>query len=337
MKELWAISQCKPKLPGDFNKSCSEIFGGMYQGMWSENQEWMQGMDLDYDCGISPGHARKVFKYALAANADDDTHETYRQQLKQNTMKIASVKEDTGFEVTEIVLPPQEIMDFYAQTEAAGLKPVGKLRAKTWIVPTAAGEDLTEEEEAALAGKTPEIKHYEFWVENDILSHCVVGMKVEATITELSFGVSYFDAVPGVHCSFYQLLPNELMAGWKEPEKEWLPMRKKTHGHDADFDDLPGEVGEENEVLDDDEAVEKQLPENTDNGMNDTENEIQRKNGNMTHTIESSGSRNTPGRLNATSVPAVDVWETGEKLITVPGNADKVVEKTFAVEPKHDD
>lgn len=337
MKELWAISQCKSKLPGDFNKSCSEVFGGMYQGLWLENQEWMQGIDMDYDVGISPDHARKVFKYALAANADDDTHETYRQQLKENTTKIASVKEDTGFEVTEIIFPTQEIMDFYAQPEAAGLKPVGKLRAKTWIVPTAAGEDLTEEEEAALAGKTPEIKHYEFWIDNDILSHCVVGMKVEATITELSFGVSYFDAVHGLHCSFYQLLPNELMAGWREPEKEWLPMRKKTHGHDADFDDLPGEVGEENEVLDDGTAVEKQLAENTDNGMNDMANEIQKKNGNMTHTIESSGSRNTPGRLNATSDAGVNVWETGEKLITVPGNADKVVEKTFSVKLKSDD
>lgn len=340
MKELWAISQCKPKLPGDFNKSCSEIFGGMYQGMWSENQEWMQGMELDYDIGISPDHARKIFKYALAANADDDTHETYRQQLKQNTMKIASVKEDVGFEVTEILFPTQEIMDFYAQPEAAGLKPVGKLRAKTWIVPTAAGEDLTEEEEAALAGKTPEIEHYEFWIENDILSHCVVGMKVEATVTKLSFGVSYFDAVPRVHCSFYQLLPNELMVGWREPEKEWLPMRKKTHGvdsHEADFDDLPGEVGEENEQLDDSTAFGKEPAENTDNGVNDTGNETQKENGKTTHKIESGGSCDTHGRLNAMPDVAVDVWETGERLIQVPGNPDKVVEKTFAVEPKRDD
>ena len=274
-------------------------------------------MDLDYDIGISPQHARKVFKYALAANANDNTHETYRKQLKENTTKIASVIENAGFEVTEILFPSQEILDFYAQPEAAGIKPVGKMRAKTWIVPTAAGEDLTEEEEAALAEKTPEIKHYEFWIENDILSHCVVGMKVEATVTELSFGVSYFDALSGVHCSFYQLLPNELMAGWRAPEKEWLPMRKKTHGgdnQDVDFDDLPGEIGDENEVLDDG-------PQNAANG---------------THEMESSGSRSRHERLNAMSDPAVDVCETGERLIQVPYNADKIVEKTFDVGRRHD-
>lgn len=334
-KELWSLSQCNAMLPGDFNKACSEIFGGMYQGMWTANQEWMQGMDLDYDIGISPQQARKVFKYALAVNADDDTHETYRKQLGEKTTEITSVKENTGFEVTEILLPTQETLDFYAQPDAAGLKPVGKMRAKTWIIPTAAEEDLTEEEEAALAAKTPEIKHYEFWVENDVLSHCVVGMKLEATVTELSFGVSYFDALSGVHCSFYQLLPNELMAGWREPEKEWLPMRKKVGvaNHNADFDDLPGEVGDENEMLDDGAAFGEQLPENTENGMNDQQHESGETNGSKGHAPENSGNSPSgkPTRVQVSDA-AIEVRETGEILIQVPGNADDVVEKTFDVE-----
>lgn len=300
----------------------------------------MQGVDLDYDRGISPHHARKVFKYALAANADDNTHKTYRQQLKEKTTKIASVNENSGFEVTEVLFPTQEILDFYAQPDAAGLKPVGKLKAKTWIIPTAAGEDLTEEEEAALAAKPPEIKHYEFWIENDILSHCVVGMKVEATVTELSFGVSYFDALSGVHCSFYQLLPNELMAGWRAPEKEWLPMRKKTQvgdDRDADFDDIPGEVGEPNKILDNGTPFGKQLPEGTENETNDAGDGYPRKSQNPTREIESGGSRSTNGKINEMEIldAAIDVRETEEKLIQVPGNADKVVEKTFDVGPRY--
>lgn len=322
-------------LPGDFNKACSEIFGGMYQGMWSANQEWMQGMDLDYDIGISPQQARKVFKYALAVNADDATHETYRKQLGDKTTRITSVNENTGFEVTEILLPTQETLDFYAQPDAVGLMPVGKMRAKTWIIPTAAEEDLTEEEEAALAAKTPEIKYYEFWVENDVLSHCVVGMKLEATVTELSFGVSYFDAVSGVHCSFYQLLPNELMADWREPEKEWLPMRKKVGvaNHNADFDDIPGEVGDENETLDDGNAFGKQFSENTENGTNDQKHESRGTNGSIGHAPENSG--NSPsGEQTGVQISdaAIGVRETGESLVQVPGNADNVVEKTFDVE-----
>ena len=336
-KELWSITSCKSMFPGDFNKSCSEIFGGTYQGLWSEKQEWMQGLDEDYDVGISPQQARKVFKYAMAVTADDRTHETYRQQLEEKTTKIASVNENTGFEVTEIIFPSQETLDFYAQPEAAGLKPVGKMRAKTWIVPTAAEEDLTEEEEAALAAKPAEIKHYEFWVENDILSHCVVGMKVEATVTELSFGVSYFDALCGVHCSFYQLLPNELMAEWREPEKEWLPMRKKKHGagnEEVGFDDLPGDDGEENKMLDDGTASGKQLLENTENEIDDSR-EIRKTNVSESPRPEDDGSHATEGKI-PTIMPeaAVEVRETGEKLIDMPGNPNKVVEKTFDVTPR---
>ena len=338
-KELWAIAQCKSLLPGDFNKSCSEIFGGMYQGMWSENEEWTQGIELDYDIGISPHHARKVFKYALAANADDDTHKKYRKQLKEKTTEIASVSENSGLEVTEIVFPTQEILDFYAQPECADLKPIGKMRAKTWNIPTAADEDLTEEEEAALAAKTPEIKHYEFWVENEILLHCVVGMKLEATVTELSFGVSYFDALNGVHCSFYQLLPNDLIAGWRAPEKEWLPMKKKTQGagnRDANFDDLPGEIGEESKMIDDSTAFGEQLPEGTEDGMYDAVDGSQKTNGTASH---AAGNRSAIGSNTAMqgSDAAVDVRETGKRLIRVPGNAERVVEKTFDIDSRYDD
>lgn len=329
-------------LPGDFNKSCSEIFGGMYQGMWSENQEWQQGMDLDYDIGISPHHARKVFKYALAANADDDTHKTYRKQLEEKTTKIASVNENTGFEVTEILNPTKEILDFYAQPECADLKPVGKMRAKTWIIPTAADEDLTEEEEAALAAKAPEIKYYEFWVENDILSHCVVGMKLEATVTRLSFGVSYFDAIIRVHCSFHQVLPNELMAGWRAPEKEWLPMKKKTQSSgnsDAVFDDLPGEVGEENKMLDDSTAFGEQPVEDNEGGMKDAVDGSRRTMGDTGHTDENEGDRSVNGNNTAVQMAdaAIAVRETGKRVIEVPGNADKVLEKTFDIEARYDD
>ena len=309
--------------------------------MWSKSEEWMQGLDLDCDKGISPDHARKVFKYAMAAAADDDTHEIYRSQLEEKSTKVASVDENAGFEVTEIIFPTQDILDFYAQPEAAGLKPVGRLIAKTWNVPTAAEEDLTEEEEAELAAKTPEIKHYEFWVEADILALCVVGMKVEATITKLSFGVSYFDAFFGVHCSFYQLLPNELMAGWRTPEKEWLPMRKRSPGADnLDYDDLPGDVGGDNKTVDASTVSNKQLVDNTRNGMDapgdgDASSKIKE---NGAHEIEGDGNGDGSGKRRVTAMEiadfAVDVRETGEKIVRVPGNAEGVVEKIFDVVPR---
>ena len=340
-KELWNLSLCTPMLPGDFNKACSEIFGGMYQGMWSENQEWMQGMDLDYAIGISPHHARKVFKYALAANADDETHASYQKQLKEKSIKIVGVNENTGFEVTEIVFANRETLDFYAQPECAELKPTGKMKAKSWIIPTAADEDLTEEEEAALAAKVPEPKYYEFWVEDEILSKCVVGMKFEGTVTELSFGVSYFDTLDGVHCSFYQVLPNEMVTEWREPEKEWLPMKKKSRAAkgDGDADDGPGDDGEADEMLDTDTALGEQPLENTQKGMTGAENESHGTDGNIGHATEASGNHSKIGgtsEVQITDVP-IDVRKTGEKVIQVPENAEKIVEKTFDIEPRYDD
>ena len=296
----------------------------------------MQGMDLDYDINISPHHARKIFKYALAANADDETHQMYAKQLKQKSTKIARVNEHTGLEVTEIIFPTQEILDFYAQPETADLQPVGKIRAKTWIIPTAADEDLTEEEEAALAAKAPETKHYEFWLESSVLSHCVVGMKLEATVTELSFGLAYFDALFGVHCSFYQLLPNELMAGWREPEKEWLPMKKK-RADAAKFDDLPGEVGNGSEILEEGTIVEEQLLEKTENGKNDGGDEPQTASGTTAHGAENSGNRSATTTIIPTQMSNIVIRETGEKLIQVPGNTNKVVEKTFDIDSRGDD
>ena len=323
-------------LPGDFNKSCSEVFGGMYQGLWSANQEWLQGVEVDYEVGISPHHARKVFKYALAVNADDETLKTYRKQLDEKATKIVSVNENTGFEVTEIIFATRDTLDFYAQPECTDLKPIGKMKAKTWIIPTSADDDLTEEEEAALAAKVPETKHYEFWVEDEILSKCAVGMKFEATVTELSFGLSYFDALSGVHCSFYQLLPNELMAGWRAPEKEWLPMRKDVrvaNNGDADFDNIPGEVGDEDKLLDNGTAFGEQLSETTEKVVDDKGYGSQATNGITGHAAAEKGGDGSGNGNDA----AIGVHATGEKLIQVPGNANKVLEKTFDIESPYDD
>lgn len=75
-------------------------------------------------------------------------------------------------------------------------------------------------------------------------------MKLEVAVTELSIGVSYFDEVYGIYCSFLDISPNALMADWREPEGEdnWLPMREKGGGPLEEGDgegDLDGEDVEE--------------------------------------------------------------------------------------------
>ena len=258
-KELWQIVQAQALLPGDFNTACSEIFGGMFRGLYTTGEEeWAQGSDINR--GMSPEMARKVFKVALASNARRDVFEKYQKQSKEKTIGASSIT-DVGLEVTELIPATQHVLNIYSHDLAKGLKPVGIMKAKTWYNPAAEDEDLTEEEEAAAATNHREAKEYEFWVEDHVLEKCFVGMKFETTVTELSFGVSYFDALFGVLCSFYNVLPNELMHGWKEPGPP-LPMREKPKGGDGDKALEAGNWGEENGgsvgegQLDDEDGVE---------------------------------------------------------------------------------
>lgn len=227
VKEIWDITVMTRLLPGDFNMACSDIFGGMYQGMYSANQEWLAGLDIECHSGIAPEKARRAFKYGIAANASDEMFPLYREQLTTKTYSNIST-EDIGFEVTELILPNENTLNLYGQEQCAGLKVLGKMKAKTWFSPHAPDEDLTESEEELSKANPPKAKVYEFWVEEEILEKCAIGMKVEAAVRQTSFGLTYFDAIHGVHCSFYQLIPNELMSDWKEIEKEWLPMKGTT-------------------------------------------------------------------------------------------------------------
>lgn len=248
-KELWQIVQAQALLPGDFNTACSEIFGGIFRGLYtSGEEEWAQGLEVKR--GMSPEMARRAFKVGLAAQAGKEIFKKYKTQSEEKTISVTSIT-DMGLEVTEVVPATPQVLNIYSHDLAKGLKPLGLLKAKTWHKPGADDhEDLTEEEEAAAAATTTtiqqrEVKEYEFWVEDHILEKCFVGMKFETTVTELSFGVSYFDALFGVYCSFYRVLPNEMMYGWKEPGPP-LPMREKKKVN-GDGNEGVGVGGEEEE------------------------------------------------------------------------------------------
>ncbi len=223
-KELWQIVQAQALLPGDFNTACSEIFGGIFRGLYiTGEEEWAQGLEVKR--GMSPEMAKRAFKVGLAAQAGKDIFKKYKVQSEEKTIRVTSIT-DMGLEVTELVPATPQALNIYNHDLAKGLKPLGLLKAKTWYKPGAEDEDLTEEEETSAATIQREVKEYEFWVEDHILEKCFVGMKFETTVTELSFGVSYFDALFGVYCSFYRVLPNEMMYGWREPGPP-LPMREK--------------------------------------------------------------------------------------------------------------
>lgn len=226
-KELWLIVQVGRLLPGGFNSACSEMFGGAIRGLYVGDQEWVKEVFTTIpDAGISPQLARKTFKTGLIARGNDRMFELYKKQDDANKIKVMNEIE-TGLQITELLPAEQEVLDLYHSAVGQGLKPLGRLRAKTWYYPGAPLEDLTEEEEAAAAKAPKQIKDYELWVEDKVLAKCFVGMRFITTVKELSFGALYFDEVRGVYCSFYDALPNDAMIGWREIEKTWLPMREK--------------------------------------------------------------------------------------------------------------
>ena len=248
-QELWKIAQAQALLPGDFNRACSDIFGGLYQGLYiEENERWAEGVESDF---MSPEDARKTFRIALAAQASDAMFERYKAQTADQSIGVTSVFEAT-LQVTETILSTQEALKIYKRPEAAGLRPVGKLRAAVWSNPMDMDEDLDSEEEekaAALAAASADPVEYEFWVEDELLHHCFPGMKFETQVHQTSFGLDYFDVITGVWCSFFSLLPNELILGWREPGPR-LPMREKAGeanewGGDDDVEESKEELVDE--------------------------------------------------------------------------------------------
>ena len=325
--------------------ACSIMFGGMYQGMYESNCEWMDEDEKAANAGMDPEQARRVFKFALAANANDETFQTYKKQLAEKTCRITS-SEEVGLEVIDIILPNDEARSLYAQRQCSGLKTIGKLKAKSSFDANAAqDEDLTEEEEAALAAKVPDVKHYEFWVEEDVLQHMFVGMKLGTKVTHLSFGVSYFDAINGVHCSFFNRLPNQMMGGWREPEKEWLPMRPKNNT-DEGFEVYENQAPEPNlsevEVVEEKELRQEKagVPRATQYGPkddNDFENYFLTSKNTKHGAVEAEADNSKPDvALEGGDFgdPGVEVRKVNSKEKEVSGNVNKVLEETFDVAAK---
>lgn len=237
-RELPLAMRTQSYLPGDFQTACSEIFGGSLQGTSGQNIEWAS--DMEGFAGMNPDLAKQTFKIGMATHVSDEVTKSYMEQSTAlNIMTTKSYK--IGLEVTELIRASDEVKNFYERHSAAkGLKSLGRLIAKTWTPPYKLPKDLTEEERVAEATLEGVTEIHSFLVEDYILETCLVGLKLEVTVREMSFGLKFFDTIHGVFCSFYTLLPNELMIGWRTPEDEPLPYRAKNIAAVTLEDDIDG-------------------------------------------------------------------------------------------------
>ncbi|PGH04618.1 hypothetical protein GX51_03451 [Blastomyces parvus] len=210
--ELWKAQQANCWAPGNFNMACSTLFGGYFYGFYTGGQEWSKEVGAE---GMEDSVARKVVKFALAGAGSYEQAVRFRDVANSNELKATCVDEN-GFEVTAIAPVDSEVRDFYKQ-HAPDLQPVGKLRAKPWCNPGLPEEDVPPGQICETEPSPLERHEYEFFVDESVLRFCFVGMKVDTSVWELNCGLHYFDNVMAVYCSFYTILLNESMIGWKEP------------------------------------------------------------------------------------------------------------------------
>ncbi|KUJ16184.1 uncharacterized protein LY89DRAFT_685221 [Mollisia scopiformis] len=227
-KELWAIKQLEKKLPGDFNIAASTLHGGRYENLhmgtapWAvESPEYQEYAAADQ--GLEVRDAEMIFKTAIAFAGDDDM---FIEAMKAD---IHIVKTTTRcFEVAGIERPDLLTASQYKSVpHVRGIKALGVLKLKHWEGPKIIPEDFTDDEDDQ-TNKSDAIES--FWLEDDILQLCYIGLKMEIEVHELNIGVKFFDRLHGLYCSFFVALPNEKMLGYKESGKTSFPETQKTLG-----------------------------------------------------------------------------------------------------------
>jgi len=225
-KELQLIGEVSKLLPGNFNIAASTLYGGSYHKICGECTQWddeepLFGPDDPASqsrkiMGMTLAEADRVFKTGIAFSG---TYEHFRQIM---AMQCHVVKEEfRSMEVCEIILPSEEMRKkLVAAKDEFGHSgfALGILKVKHWDSPDVPEEDMTDDGEDSTNANGNAVSSIDsFWLEENILQKCFVGMKLTATIRELSIGLKYIDGIMRVECSFYTYLETERLDRWKEP------------------------------------------------------------------------------------------------------------------------
>lgn len=238
-EELFTTHTVMKALPGEFNTACSVLFGGYYKYLDFSGGDWGLKAKEKHDAvarASRKAQEKKIFAMAFAAH-DFDVKDALEQ-------KIVATEEHVGLEVKQIVPANDSVRNFYKVDVGIHVKLVGKLICTPWEIPN------HEEYDLPTSHTTPQRPDsYEFLLEQRTLDKCFIGMKIEADVQELSSGLKFLDHVQAVRCSFYTVLDNETLSGWKEPRfytrEETLARMGKGQGDEDD------EVGADDEDADD--------------------------------------------------------------------------------------
>lgn len=210
-------------LPGAFNVAASTLFGGSHKDTYVGASGWYDELTEEekknlYDGGMRDEESRVTFKTGVSVYGTETQYKALNKLDSPNPKFVTS--ETTGLEVVAIHYSTDVVKEAYRiQNEnwkrAIDLQPLGKLICKSCIFDDYSEYDLPP-------GKSPPGKHegrdYEFWVEDDVLEECFVGLKVDARVLTLEGGIQILDSVREAFCSFYKWIPNELWELNKGPK-----------------------------------------------------------------------------------------------------------------------
>lgn len=146
-------------------------------------------------------------------------HGTVEQFEKADTSELTVLwEEKMSFEVTAVKMADAETERRYEsfRSKTPSLKTTGKLYCRRWTYPLARyANNLEANRSVQRLGETFTL----FW-EDNILKHCFVGMKVEATLRSLDNGIQWLESVTNVMPSFFELLSNEYWEVQKAAKRE---------------------------------------------------------------------------------------------------------------------
>jgi hypothetical protein len=227
-KELMAMECLRGKLPGPFNSTASHLYGNMFlcgylgdskidttEERFARNEK-LQAQAARWDRIIKTGVAFEGTLKMFDAVETGDVH------LLKSTPK-------RYVDVVHIDRASPDMIKKYSVLEdhegnVGNLLPLGKVHIKAWEGPGHFTPDITEEEENTPATYVEPVIET-LWIEDNILEHFFLGMKMEVETTELDIGLTFLEEVHGFFCSFYTVLPNEKMLdNWKEPGKTNSPL-----------------------------------------------------------------------------------------------------------------
>ncbi|KAF1817421.1 hypothetical protein P152DRAFT_445512 [Eremomyces bilateralis CBS 781.70] len=254
-EEYQKLIPLRPQLPGPFNIAMSTLFDGYYGPIYGEGDEMVDikelraqawdGIIMNYHmakvsvlAGLAAIASEKLFAAIIDKPAGDETEknngngeckdgpssdaeETWVERAKA---LIPNVRREVGLQITAIEPPSQEVKELYHQHNAEvrkkmHLKPLGTLRCKLWDLQTFRPRDMPEQKR----WNPGEIVVH---LEDDLLAHCFVGMKISGVIRMVEEGHWWLDEVLAAFPSFYTLLLNDIQVKkWRQPR--WLKSREE--------------------------------------------------------------------------------------------------------------